>query len=801
MNWPLCPVALFYLGGILLGQWLHPSLAGLFTASFLAVAAAMVSTRARPMLLTVGLILAGWTNASWRSAILSPADLRNVAVLADQAASVRGALHASPIPRLYERQGKEFWHSSVVIDTTAIQLANGWHPARGKIIAYASGILGSNFFNGQEVQVSGVLGPLSGPLAEGLFDARSYYEHEGIYFELRTESVKAWNVVPASPRQMPLSDRFSRWARQALSRGLPEDEALRLMWTLALDWRAPLTESVEEPFMRAGTFHIFAVDGLRIGMLSAICVGLFGVVRLPRWARGVLAVPLIWSYVALTGWPASAVRAAIMLTIVIAGWSLHRPVNIINSLFAAALVILLWEPAQLFQPGFQLSFLVVLCIALLVPLIQKLLKGWLFKKDPFLPDALRPRWPPAALSAAFYVVDLSALSLAAWLGSIPLAAAYFHLFTPVSIPTNILVVPIAALALMSAMGSLLTAGWCPALSVLFNHASWFYMHSIITLSGWAARWNPGSWNVATPSPVTFLLYYAALFSVLTGWIFRSRFKWAAIAGMVALAGISAGQTIAARSMARVYLLPLHGSSAVFAVNAEPGKNFLFDCGNNSAVENVTKPFLRAQGVNALDSFALTVGHITEAGGAQIILTNFPPRRLWLNPTRDRSSAYRDAMEAVNRFRHAETLQAGAMADGWTVLHPKSMPKFPDADDNALVFSRKIKGHSVLLLSSLGRSGQDALIEGHPDLRAEIVIASLPAKDEPLCEPLLYLLKPKLIVILDSDRPVTRRASPKLRNRLAGHPVPVIYCHETGALKLSFRNDGWELRNASGENCH
>jgi competence protein ComEC len=555
---------------------------------------------------------------------------------------------------------------------------------------------------------------------------------------------------------------------------------------------------VEEPFMRAGTYHIFAVDGLRIGLLAGIGVGLLRALRLPRALCGLLVIPVIWFYAGVTGWPASAVRAVIMMSIVIGGWASHRPARLVNSLFAAAFIILLWDPCQLFQPGFQLSFLVVLCIAALVPLVRKLFRAWVFRKDPFLPDTLRPRWPPLLHGAACFAIDTCAVSLAAWLGSMPLAAAYFHVLTPVSVPANCLVVPITALALMSSMGSLLTGAWLPGLAVLFNHASWFFMNCIMQLSHWAAQCPAGCFNVSTPAPVTFVLYYLVLFSVLTGWIFRARFKWAVAAAIVGLGVCWLAQWAAQRNTARLHFLPLAGGSAVFAESA--GRCGLFDCGNAQEAESVVKPFLRAQGVNALDTLALTVGHVQEGGGAEIVLTNFSVGRVLINPVRDRSAAYRDLIDEVKQSARWEARRAGEEAAGWSVLHPEGSTRFDDADDNALVFWRNINGHSILLLSTLGRGGQDALVAGHPDLRADIVVAGLPATDEPLSEPLLRLVQPKLIIITDSELPATRRASAKLRQRLAAEEAPVVYCHEAGALKLSLRRGGWDLKNAAREDA-
>src|SRR5271170_7983371 len=61
-----------------------------------------------------------------------------------------------------------------------------------------------------------------------------------------------------------------------------------------------------------------------------------------------------------------------MILVVFGGWVLKRPSDLHNSLFAAAIIILVWEPRQLFQAGFQLSFFVVLCIILILPFFDQL---------------------------------------------------------------------------------------------------------------------------------------------------------------------------------------------------------------------------------------------------------------------------------------------------------------------------------------------------------------------------------------------------------------------------------------------
>src|SRR5215467_12567446 len=114
--------------------------------------------------------------------------------------------------------------------------------------------------------------------------------------------------------------------------------------------------------------HIFAISGLHIALIAGILVSLLRLFQIARGLCGWLIIPAIWFYTAATGWQPSAIRS----TIIITGWALKRPSDLLNSLAAAAFIILLWDPQQLFGASFQLSFFVVLSIALLMPPLERL---------------------------------------------------------------------------------------------------------------------------------------------------------------------------------------------------------------------------------------------------------------------------------------------------------------------------------------------------------------------------------------------------------------------------------------------
>jgi competence protein ComEC len=798
MKRPLVPVALFYVGGILIALFIPVPPLLLLVASLGLVALTLAWARARLVGLCTLIVLTGWTNHTLRTAIFSPHDLRIILGEQPDIVTVRGAVRETPTQRVYARGQQESWRTMARIEVAALRRnRQSWQPAVGRMAVTTQGILSTNFFAGQEVEITGVAGRPRIAAAEGTFDYRAYLSHLGIYYTLQAASEQDWRAV-ASPSKPPLADRFREWARRALALGMPvEDESLRLEWALALGWKTALTEEVSEPFVQAATYHIFAVDGLRMAIVFGIFFYLFRALRLPRAVSGLVLIPLIWFYVALTGWPASAIRATVMLTVVIMGWVLRRPSDLVNSLFAAALIILLWEPRQLFQAGFQLSFFVVLCIILTLPALRELGRR-LTAPDPLLPEELRPRWQKTLRMPARFVGDLSLTSLAAWIGCLPLVAYYFNIVTPVSTPANVLAVPLCALVLISNLASLMLGGWFPAAAAIFNHAGWFLMEIIRVSSHWFAHWPWAYSYVSAPSLFTSGLYYAVLLGVCTGWLLQPKLRAWKIAALVAGLCLWSWQHWQARSVTRLSILPANGGMAIYFDAPGRSNDLLVDCGATNSVQFLTKPFLRAQGVNRLPALLLTHGDLRHIGGAELVANLFSLQKLCVSPVRFRSPVYRRILKDYEGTpEKLRTVSRSDQLGCWTILHPEPGDRFSQADDNALVLSAVIGGQRVLLLSDLGRPGQDALLQRTRDLRADIVVTGLPVQHEALSDALLDAIQPRVIIVADSEFPAVERASPKLHERLARRRVPVIYTRSTGAATVEWRKGDWELRTMSG----
>lgn len=799
MNRPLVSVVLAYAVGLLIGQWLQAPPLALFAAGFLLLALALPFGKLRPFLLWPLLAVLGWANFAVRTQIISPGDLRSLLSNNPELVTVRGTLAETPSQRVYVHDETESWRTLARLDVTALERDHNWQPAGGEIIVTTSASLPAGFFAGQTVEIAGIIGRPPVPVAEGLFDYRTFLQRQGIYFQLKALSPDDWKLLSAGTNP-PVSDRFLAWSQATLARGLPEvDEPLKLLWAMTLGWRPALTTEVSAPFMESGTMHIFAISGLHIALIAGILVAILRAAQVPRFACGEVIIPLIWFYTAATGWQPSAIRSTIMMSIVIGGWMLKRPANLLNSLAAAGLVILVGDPLQLFQASFQLSFFVVLSIALFMPPLEKL-RDHLLKTDPLLPRELLPRWRRRANAVLRVVLTWLAVSFAAWLGSWPLCAYYFHLFSPVTLLANLLIVPLSSAALACNLGSLICGGWLPWLTELFNHSGWLWMKLMLETSHALVKLPRAFFYVSGPTAADFVIYYGALFAVLSGVAFKKTWRPATILGVTAILGFYGWRWHDARQTTTLTVLPLNGGSAVFV--QEDGKSsgrLLVDCGDTNAVESITRPFLHAQGVNHLPRLALTQGDVRDIGGAPAVRDTFSIEEVFTSATRFRSRTYRQTVAALDEKPGAhQVVNHGDFIGVWRVLHPVDTNSFPRADDNSLVLHGEIHGAKILLLSDLGRRGQEILSAQTNDLRADIVVAGLPEKSQPLSDALLELIQPKAIIVADSEFPATKRATAELRERLAKRNIPVLYTRKAGAVTIVARADGWKLRTMDGQ---
>ena len=203
---------------------------------------------------------------------------------------------------------------------------------------------------------------------------------------------------------------------------------------LTLGYKEAIDAELREDFSHSGAMHILAVSGLHVGVIYLILQALFSMVfKRSKWKfiSVLFTICALWMYAFITGLPPSVVRATTMFSLVAVGTVLERKSQIYNTISVSAFVILLYNPNLLFDVGFQLSYCAVIGIVYFQPKISSLL----YVKQKWL------KW----------WWDLTAVSLAAQIATLPLALYYFHQFPNYFLLTNYIAIPLATLIIYLAV--------------------------------------------------------------------------------------------------------------------------------------------------------------------------------------------------------------------------------------------------------------------------------------------------------------------------------------------------------------
>ncbi len=167
-------------------------------------------------------------------------------------------------------------------------------------------------------------------------------------------------------------DDWREWMRARMTQ-LFAPQTAGVLQAALLGNRYGLTRDTAERFRTGGTFHVLVISGLHISFIGWLAFLLLRLVTKRRAWQFAATVMLLWAYTLAVGAEASVVRAALMFTLVALAPLLGRRATSFNALGGVALALLIWQPGDLFDPSFQLTFMSVLgIIALAWPLLAQL---------------------------------------------------------------------------------------------------------------------------------------------------------------------------------------------------------------------------------------------------------------------------------------------------------------------------------------------------------------------------------------------------------------------------------------------
>ncbi len=359
----------------------------------------------------LALVLAGWWWGSARLDALERSVLAaDVGTSRAAVAVVTGPVRATRFTLRVPAQTRRFG-DRVIRERVLLELPLGRSPPQGAVLALRA-------------TVAAPRGPGDG------FDERRWLGRRGVHVVLRGGD---WRVVGHRGGIGGFSDRLRAHIAGAIAPGL-EGERRAVLEGIVLGEDEGLTDELRQSFKASGLYHLLAVSGQNITFIVLGVLGIAWALGIPRLAAEVAALAAIGGYVLAVGWQPSVVRAGVAGALASLAWLAARPRDRWHFLALGAGVLLLWTPASLLEPGFQLSFAAVGSIFLVVPRLRVVLEGY---------------------PLAGWLREAIAVSIACGAATAPILWLQFGAVQLYTLPANVLVTlavgPLLGLALVGAL--------------------------------------------------------------------------------------------------------------------------------------------------------------------------------------------------------------------------------------------------------------------------------------------------------------------------------------------------------------
>ena len=594
----------------------------------------------------------------------------------------------------------------------------------------------------------------------GTFDYRRYLKSIGIRCIITAENIE--NVKKAGGIAALLKSAKCRTA-DIFESALGDDSAV--VMGLLFGETSGIDEDIIETFRRGGTAHVLAVSGLHLGLLySFLC-------RFKRKKRSIpadIAIVLALSaYTALAGFTASVVRACLMIFIHIAGNHLNRRYDLISSTCVSMIIILAVNPMQIYSAGFQMSFLAVITLGIMIPLIQKKIKGILL---PMI--AVQTGMVPYTMYVFNYV------SLTSVISNIPV---YF--IAAAMIPAGILVIAFCWLPVIAKPAAMITGLF---VKLLLWCNDFTYMGGVFTF------------DVASPSVIFLAVYYIFIFYMCSeagqiALIRRNYKKIAAVFAAAVICGAGCSVYLSDGFEKTDMVFVDVGQGDCLHIKAG-GKNLLIDGGgsfNYNVGKSTLKPYLLKNGVTKIDMAIATHLHTDHYQGLKELSQTYRIKKLGVY---EANSVNENHLKKEFKTDEILYLAAGDVINmgrnvSVEVLSPDRGNPLDEKDENknSLVLRVNVKGSSVLMTGDIDEKGEKTLI-ADTDIKADILKIAHHGSRYSSCEKFIAVAAPKIAVI-QVGKNTYGHPSEEVIKRLENHKITVLRNDEQGAVGIRVNKAG------------
>ncbi|HEY7302837.1 MAG TPA: ComEC/Rec2 family competence protein [Bryobacteraceae bacterium] len=670
------------------------------------------------------------------------------------------------------------------------------------------------------------------------FDYAGYLAAQHIY----------WTASVASPADITVSGgrcgslamgwlyEIRTWALDRLTRLYPDDpHTAALLQATLLGETSGVERRWTSDFRVTGTYHALVISGQHVSVLALTLLLIFRLLRFRRVPALSVATLSCWLYAIISGLSSPVVRAAGGFTVFLIASYCFRRTRILNVLALVGLAYLLFDPDELFDPSFQLSFLSAAAIAAFaIPVMERVSEPVRAAVKRFDQSAYDPQIEPRAacwrvelrlfaetlrLWTGFSVrlsqlmVEKGALLAAFMLDAVIVSACvqfglalpmitYFHRLSITGLSANMVIIPLLSLVVPLGFASILTSwSWLASVTAILLKAAGI-------VASWHASFEP-SWRIAA-LPLWISILFAVSLVLLAISIRGHRVLYLAPAlfcslFLFAVLCYQPWRPDIHRGMLEVTAIDVSQGDSLLVVLPD-GETMLVDAGGFPGMErmrrkpqidigeDVVSPYLWSRRISRLDYAVLTHGHSDHMAGLPAILDNFHPRSLWIG-------AEPDTAQWENVVRHArqDRVRMIAMRRTLTPLHIggaeiRVLAPSPDyqegtaaQNDDSLVLEIAYGRRSVLLTGDAERPVEDDLVESGELRPVTLLKVGHHGSRTSSSEEFLDRIHPQLAFISDGYMNQFHHPHPDVLERLSEHHSAVFRTDQRGLI--TFRTDG------------
>jgi len=391
----------------------------------------------------------------------------------------------------------------------------------------------------------------------GQFDYTTYFLRQGIYYQV---FLREGEYLPVPIESAGHFNKFLFGLRnkilQILQTHIRHKEAAGLAEALLIGYRNDLDQSLLTAYANTGVVHVIAISGLHLGLLFAVMMTLTGLWNRngkKKWVQFILVIPVLWIFSLMAGGSASVIRSACMFTFFGIGQLFEKKSNPLNTLGAAAFVLLAYQPHWILDTGFQLSFAAVASIMVYYERIRQLF----YFRNP----------------VAIKCWEMISVTISAQILTTPLILFYFKQFPILFLFTNLVAVPLSGWILL---GELLLC-ICYPFNFISRKLGLFLENAIIMLNTYVLKMESIPYSVIRDVYISsgqVLALYICICS-LTAWIILKQKKaWLVLlSGIFIYSSLQLHEHISRNNQQKLVVMDISGQQTILLIKGKSGYLF------------------------------------------------------------------------------------------------------------------------------------------------------------------------------------------------------------------------------------